>query len=572
MGVEHEETQPAAPVSVAVEAAPAPLIGAFQSGARMSAAQIVSLQRTAGNAAVSRMLARDPDPAAPAPAAGDGGVAQKLLSGAFDDTGDYKPDGTGFASGELDGLLKQTGSGWGGGIDTTAPPTGQSVDGSKPSGGDSAGKSVGEHPPWVAAFQNKLIGVLGQWSQDDKVAQRLMQVFLRAWTRAKQGGMAANVAVFYQYAGAHEENAASQGLGTAGAKGVEQSNWCQQASTYAICEALLRNGLRFKSPPGQEGKERLGTSRINEVGKQAGKYEAWLKGGGGSRTAWGGDKCWASAISPGDVFSFYSAAHGPTSTGHVVTAVTGANPGEETTLTVVSGNAGGEAVRVEEIQRVQPPPGLFSGSAKRPSGSKQVYIWSLQRASVLNAVIGIANSNQQFSDADIQAAGLERCKPLDEIWPASEAVASTGGGAAPASGGGAPAPASGGGGATPAPASGGAAPATEPAAPSGGGGATPAPASGGGPAPATEPAAPSGGGETPAPPQAPEPASGGGGAPAPQQPAPADDGGLGGLGEWFESLTELVFGETGGEEEQTASKNDQQGAASGGAGSGWFSS
>jgi hypothetical protein len=545
MGVEHEEAQPAAPVAAAMETAPAPLFGGLEGGlgGRMSLAQIVSLQRTAGNAAVTRMLARDPDPAAPAAPAAEGGVAEKLLAGAFDDTGDYKPDGTGFASGELDGLLKQTGSAWGGGIDTSAPPTGQSVDGSKPSGGDSAGKSVGEHPPWVAAFQNKLIGVLGQWSHDDKVAQRLMQVFLRAWTRLKNSGqMAANVAVFYQYAGAHEENAASQGMGTAGTKGVEQSNWCQQASTYAVCEALLRNGLRFKSPPGQEGKERLGTSRINEVGKQAGKYETWLKGGGGSRTAWGGDKCWASAISPGDVFSFYSAAHGPTSTGHVVTAVTGANAGEETAITVVSGNAGGESVRVEEIQRVKPPPGLFSGSAKRPSGAKDVYIWSLQRASVLNAVIGIANSNQSFSDAEIQAAGLERCKPLDEIWPASEAVASTGGG-------GAPAPASGGGGA-PAPASG-----------------TPAASGGGGPAPATEPAAPSGGGEAPAPPQAPEPASGGGETPAPQQPAPADDGGLGALGEWFESLTELVFGETGGDEQQTASKNEQSGA-----GSQWFSS
>ena len=514
--------------------------------------QIAALQRTAGNAAVTRMLARDPAPDATAPAA-TGDVQQRLMSGAFDDSGDYKPDGTGFAAGDLDGLLKQTGSAWGGGIDTAAPPTGQSADG-QPSGGDSAGKSVAEHPPWVAAFQNKLIGVLGTWSPDDKVAQRLMQVFLRAWTRKRNAGtMAANVAVFYQYAGAHEENAASQGLGTAGAKGVEQSNWCQQASTYAVCEALLRNGLRFKSPPGQETKERLGTSRINEVGKQAGRYEKWLNSDPKGRME---------LLSPGDVVSFYSAAHGPTSTGHVVTLVTGAAPGEEAALTVVSGNAGGEAARVEEVQRVKPPAGLFSGSAKRPSGSKDVFIWSLQRSSLLNAVIGIANSDQQFSDSEIAGAGLERCKPLDEIWPASEAVPSTG------SGGGATAPAGDG-----TPAGGGA---------TTGGGAAPGETPGAAGMPAPGASAPSAEPSVPAPAQPPEPASGGGwasgeqpapggggwssgGAQAPGEPTSAGDGGL---GEWFESLWESVFSEPGTDAGPATGEGPSAGVADGGSSSG----
>ena len=239
--------------------------------------------------------------------------------------------------------------------------------------------------------------------------------------------MPANVAVFYQYAGAHEENAASQGLGTAGAKGVEQSNWCQQASSYAICEALLRNGLRFKSAPGRRARRSSARSRINEVAMQAGKYEAWLKGGGGTRTAWGGDTCWASALSPGDVFSFYSAAHGPTATGHVVTVVTGAGPGEETAITVVSGNAGGEAARVEEVQRVQPPQGLFSGSAKRPE--------RLEAGLDLEPAAG-EHPQRRDRDREREPAvrrtptsrppGWSGCKPLDEIWPAAEAVASTG--------------------------------------------------------------------------------------------------------------------------------------------------
>ena len=538
--------QPPVPVETAgpaVSLAPSPTVQ-----------RILALQRSAGNAAVARMLARQgaAAPTAPgdaAPAAGDAATSahtrEHLMSGAFDDTGEYKPDGTGFTAGDLDALLKEMGAGWGGGIDTTAPPTGASAEGGPaPSGGDSAGRSVGDHPPWVAAFQSKLIGVLGKWSADDRVAQRLLQVFLRAWTRRRLGGdMPASVAVFYGYVGAHEENEASQGLGAAGAQGKDSANWCQQASSYAICEALLRNGLRFKSPPGMQNTERFGKSRTSEVAKQAGRYETWLKGAGGERTAWGGDKCWASALSPGDVISFYSAAHGPTSTGHAATVVTGAGPAQEAAITIVSGNAAGESIRVEEVQRVQPPPGLFSGSAKRPAGSKQIFIWSLQRASILNAVVGIANSNAQFSDADVEAAGLERCKPLDELWPPSETLASASTSGAPAPGGGAP--------------TGGGTPAT-------GGG--PATATAGGPAPATD---------VPAPAEPPPPANGGGGS------TPQIEGPGGALGSWFEDVWNTVFGATASDEEEQQNGNGSgwassaQGPASsggGGPGSQWSSS
>lgn len=423
----------AAPEPVVVPTVPARAPAAVPRGV----SAILALQRSAGNAAVSRMLARNEffeD--------WDGGTATqsdlgpKILEGGYDGA-TYKPDGTGFADAALDAELQKHGSRIG--VDTTLPPGTASQASGGAKGGDSGGKPVDAHPPWVEVFQDHLSSPAAQqaipgkpkttaWSEEDKVAQRLLRIFLTRWTENAQGFVPPSVAELYEHAGAYESNEATNeyGVGVSGAK-----DWCAQASSAALAEAMLKSGLRFAKPPGQRMKApRYGVSRQTEINLQAQAYNEWVttvgkKLGG----VMGADGARGAALLPGDILSFYSAKHGPQSTGHVVTVVRAL---EQPKVQVASGNAAGEAVRMEELLIAEPPPGFSSQSKQRPPGDKDAWIFSLTRASWLNALVMWVNSGTPMPPEMFTTFGVERCTPLDELYgsdglPATPKETSAGG-------------------------------------------------------------------------------------------------------------------------------------------------
>jgi len=132
-----------------------------------------------------------------------------ILAGKYD-TATYKPDGTGFEDATLNAELQRHGQRIG--IDTTLGPGNAVETANKPKGGDSGGKPVEAHPPWVEVFQDYLSSPAAQqaipgkskttqWSDDDKVAQRLLRIFLTRWTENAQGFVPPSVAELYEHAG-----------------------------------------------------------------------------------------------------------------------------------------------------------------------------------------------------------------------------------------------------------------------------------------------------------------------------------------------------------------------------------
>ncbi len=212
---------------------------------------ILALQRSA----VTRMLARqdfeDWDGEGTATAAD---LGQDILAGKYD-TATYKPDGTGFEDAALDAELQTHGQRIG--IDTTSPPGTAADSEHAPKGGDSGGKPVTGQPPWVEVFQDYLSSETAQqaipgkpktttWADEDKVAQRLLRIFLTRWTEGAQGFVPPSAAELIEHAGAYESNEATNEYGV-GVK--DAADWCAQASSAALAEAMLKSGLRFSKPP-----------------------------------------------------------------------------------------------------------------------------------------------------------------------------------------------------------------------------------------------------------------------------------------------------------------------------------
>jgi hypothetical protein len=399
---------------------PAPAVGL---GRNVQA--ILALQRSAGNAAVARMLARQDDFWEDWDSGGGGTATADLgadiLAGSYD-AATYKADGTGFEDASLDAELQKHGQRIG--VDTTLPPGADASSVHKPVGGDSGGKPVEAHPPWVEVFQDYLSSPAAQqaipgkakttaWSDEDKVAQRLLRIFLTRWTEGAQGFVPPSVAELYEHAGAYESNEATNEYGV-GVK--DAANWCAQASSGALAEAMLKAGLRFnKPPPGMSFKKpRYGINRQTEINHQGALYNEWVQGAGKKLGGvLGAEGARGAYLLPGDILSFYSAKHGPTSNGHVVTVVRSL---DQPTVQVASGNAAGESVRMEEVVVGEPPPGFGSQSKLRPPGDKDIWIFSLVRASWLNALVMWINGGTPVPPDTLILLGVERCTPLDEMY------------------------------------------------------------------------------------------------------------------------------------------------------------
>jgi hypothetical protein len=401
---------------------------------RLGVPAVLALQRSAGNASVARALravARQPwedwdagAPAeSPADAGGPGPLDAAILAGQYD-SATYKSDMTGFADSALDAALQRHGQRIG--IDTTLPPgSDPGTQSAGPAGGDSGGKPVEAHPPWVERFQDHLSSPAAQqaipgkaktttWSEDDKVAQRLLRIFLTRWTENANGFVAPAVAELYEHAGAWEGNDATNEYGV-GVK--DAANWCAQASSGALAEAMLKSGLRFATPPpGRMKARRYGIDRQSEINVQAAQYNVWTqKTGKQLGGVMGADGARGQALFAGDILSFYHAKHPATSTGHVVTVVRAI---DQPTVQVASGNAAGEAVRMEEVLVQDPPPGFSSQDKRRPPGDKDIWIFSLVRASWLNAFAMWVQSGTAIPDELLGTFGLERCDRLDDLYDA----------------------------------------------------------------------------------------------------------------------------------------------------------
>ena len=385
---------------------------------------ILALQRSAGNAAVARMLARqdehweDWDGGGTATAAD---LGADILAGKYD-AATYKADGTG-----LRGRGARRRAAEARRADRRRHHVASRRRGRKrprPEGRRLGGKPVTGQPPWVEVFQDYLSSETAQqaipgksktttWSDADKVAQRLLRIFLTRWTEGAQGFVPPSAAELIEHAGAYESNEATNEYGV-GVKGA--ADWCAQASSSALVEAMLKSGLRFnKPPPGMSFKKpRYGVNRQTEINHQAALYNEWVQGTGKKLGGvMGAEGARGQSLLPGDILSFYSAKHGPKATGHVVTVVRSL---DQPTIQVASGNAAGQAVRMEELQVAEPPPGFGSQSKLRPPGDKDAWIFSLVRASWLNAFVMWINSGSQIPEEMYAQFGLERCTPLDELY------------------------------------------------------------------------------------------------------------------------------------------------------------
>jgi hypothetical protein len=121
------------------------------------------------------------------------------------------------------------------------------------------------------------------------------------------------------------------------------SNWCAEASTKAAILGLLRKGVRFRGD-GFRPKQFM-----PEVQKQVNGFIKWQNKGKGNVI--GPPAAATAEIDSGDIISIVGGGGGNLS-GHAATAIECV--GDK--LRIVSGNAMGESIRVEEYLRSVPPP------------------------------------------------------------------------------------------------------------------------------------------------------------------------------------------------------------------------
>jgi hypothetical protein len=271
----------------------------------------------------------------------------ELIAGGFADRGAYKSTGDGFDDAELDELLAAYGSFWG--VDVRALATPDDTSATTPGAGDSAGKGVSAHPPWVKALTNKIMG-RAKWDEDDRATQRLIEAFLRRFARdAGGGGLPPGAEQLFHMIGSGETNGEANAL--QGFKGG--SNWCAPASHVGLILGMYNRGIRFKT-------DTHSTKYGAELQKQIGKYAEWTKQPGHVVS---GAAAHTAQLAPGDIISVVNGGKSGPLSGHVATVVE--HVGEK--IVYVSGNAAGVVafeggVRIEEVQREQPPAG-YSWSA-----------------------------------------------------------------------------------------------------------------------------------------------------------------------------------------------------------------
>ena len=354
---------------------------------------------------------------APAP---EGGTPKAMVaSGAYRGKGKFKAGDKavfgGFEDGTLQAVLDDLCTNWA----KLGDPNVASNPDDVAKGGDSSGKSSGEHPKWVKVFQEKLMGLSkAEWNEDAEAGQKVCEAFLIAWAALKNGGkVPGNVAAFMGEVGASESNKQAQHLGgwtdnpdTARDEGAD---WCAEASNNAVIIGLMRAGLRFSAvKPWKKG------PLLVDIKNQAVHFvSVWARKHGQSN----------GALDPGDVVSIVG--HGPAS-GHVATVVHKEDPSQKTgKLDIVSGNAGGVrgkegAVRAEQVVVAEPPadynytkaytnaPGYTGPKKAEREPPGHVYVVSITKASRLDpsALLATVKEGDKSSET-LKSYGLEIFDP-----------------------------------------------------------------------------------------------------------------------------------------------------------------
>lgn len=250
-------------------------------------------------------------------------------------------------------------------------------------GGDSAGgKKIGNFPAWFGILQD-LLTQSTAWSDDEEKGQKLLQQYIVSYYAGKGEAMPPNIAVFIRYIGRGEANKNATeripGLPHAGQLGAvtqqdqdagrgKRYQWCQAAASSAVNMGLKENGYAF-------------TTGANYTDK-------WYKEKPAERIITG-TAAFSATLEGGDMFSVVS--NKTALSGHVMTAME--DNGD--TILAVSGNAGGRAIRIEEIKRGTPPAGFnwssyYDDTKPKQPGINQpvengvVWVVSIQRTSLLN--------------------------------------------------------------------------------------------------------------------------------------------------------------------------------------------
>ncbi len=340
----------------------------------------------------------------------------RVAAGGFRDKGQYKVGDKGvfggFKDGTMQAVLDDLASNWAKLGDPNAPADAAAA----AKGGDSAGKSSGDHPSWVKVFQEKLMGLSKtEWGEDAEAAQRLCEAFLLAWGAQKNGGkVPGNVAALMGEVGGSESNKQAQHLGgwtddPATAKD-EAKDWCAEASNNAVIIGLMRAGLRFSAcKPWKAGPV------LVDIKKQAEHFVTkWAQKHGKAD----------GVVAPGDIVSIVG--HGPPS-GHVATVAAKEDPNTKAgKMDIVSGNAGGVrgnegAVRAEQVTVVEQPSDYNYTKAytndptyKGPKKAERepvghVYLVSVVKASKLDpsALLATIKDGESTSE-QLQKYGLEK--------------------------------------------------------------------------------------------------------------------------------------------------------------------
>lgn len=242
----------------------------------------------------------------------------ELLAGDYDDLGDYRPTGDGFANADLDALLGAYGAHWQ--IDVRAPATPPAT-----------------QPPWVKAM-GSAIAAVPSWGRAEQVTRKLLEVFVRADARARTGGdLPVGVAQLAHSLGGGNANGQALSLGAT----KDNKIWCAQASSSALILGMYRKGIRFAGG---------GASHVfaKEMRRQSGLFTQWSKQG---HTTAGDTHDHAVPLAAGDIATIVG--HGTPLTGHMVTVV----EATDQRITYVSGNGAQFAVAAEEVVREPPPNG-----------------------------------------------------------------------------------------------------------------------------------------------------------------------------------------------------------------------
>lgn len=292
-------------------------------------AHVLQLQRTAGNAAVTAMLQREP-------------TEQEHTATPSEQHEKQQANAAKEADYEARGLdaLKQ--------LEAEEHKQGKPLRGT----GTAPTGDAGSLPKWFRDLQHRVM-MASTWGVVEEEAQHVLDDYASFWLERRGGKVPPNLAHLFQYVGRSSINAAaakkggnlavSDGMMGGGLKpdGKPTSNWCTQATTTGMIKAL----------------EAMGFAPIN--------FEKFVntiaakKMSDGTKMFIGGEQAFTEKLLPGDqvMYLFEKGQYG----GHTVTAVD--DLGE--TFTHISGNTGDAiGVGIGEAKRLKAPPSPKSGNEK----------------------------------------------------------------------------------------------------------------------------------------------------------------------------------------------------------------